>query len=224
MKALEYLYLSEADRTTEFGSHTEAFADEFTESRRGYATPVATNSFLGAPANRVMDPRVPTRFAGAYVPSLLSNIAPPSATAPSINAVVREQNPVEGTLLRSNRASGIPNVTGASYIASPADDPLLIGPTLNDAISQASMFDQLRRVSRLPNLTTNQSNLFAVWVTVGLFEYDPIDGFGVEYQTPSGGIERERKFYIIDRTVPVGFKQGEDLNYRNTILLERTTP
>ncbi len=227
LKAMEYLYLSGADRTTEFGNHADTFVTQFASSRRGYDNTNAsalTNSFLGAPANREMHPAVPTRFAGAYVPPLLSNIAPPSTTDPSINAVVREQNPVERTLLRSNRASGIPNVTGPNYITPPTNDPLLLAQPLNDAVSQSSMFDQLQRVSRLPNLTTNQSNIFAVWVTVGLFEYDPIDGFGDEYQTPTGGIERERKFYIIDRTVPVGFKQGEDLNYRNMILLERTIP
>ena len=74
---------------------------------------------------------------------------------------------------------------------------------------------------RLPNLVTDQSNVFAVWVTVGLFEYDPINGFGREYVNASGEEQRERSFYIIDRTVPVGFIPGEDLNTEKTILLRR---
>jgi len=58
-------------------------------------------------------------------------------------------------------------------------------------------------------------------VTVSLFEYDPNTGFGREYTNASGDAERERAFYIIDRTVPVGFIPGEDLNTQKTILLER---
>jgi hypothetical protein len=64
---------------------------------------------------------------------------------------------------------------------------------------------------RLSNLTTDQSNVFAMWVTVALFEYDPVTGFGKEYTNSAGEPERERAFYIIDRTVPVGFLPGEDL-------------
>jgi hypothetical protein len=82
-------------------------------------------------------------------------------------------------------------------------------------------FTRYQRAMRLPNLVTDQSNVFAVWVTVSLFEYDPITGFGREYVNASGDAERERAFYIIDRTVPVGFIPGEDINTEKTILLER---
>jgi hypothetical protein len=47
-------------------------------------------------------------------------------------------------------------------------------------------------------------------------------GFGREYVDGTGNVERERAFYIIDRTVPVGFVRGEDLNTDKTILLQRT--
>ena len=71
---------------------------------------------------------------------------------------------------------------------------------------------------------TNQSNVFAVWVTVSLFEYDPIAGYGNEYLGDDGLPKRERQFFIIDRTIPVGFKPGEDLNTDRTILLQRKLP
>jgi len=74
---------------------------------------------------------------------------------------------------------------------------------------------------RLSNLVTDQSNVFAVWITVGLFEYDPVNGFGREYVNIAGDAERERAFFVIDRTVPVGFIPGEDLNTDQTILLRR---
>jgi hypothetical protein len=37
----------------------------------------------------------------------------------------------------------------------------------------------------------------------------------------SGEKQRERAFYVIDRTIPVGFIPGEDLNTEKTILLRR---
>jgi hypothetical protein len=38
----------------------------------------------------------------------------------------------------------------------------------------------------------------------------------------SGEAEREKSFYVIDRTVPVGFIPGEDLNTDRAVLLRRT--
>ena len=36
-----------------------------------------------------------------------------------------------------------------------------------------------------------------------------------------GNVKRPRGFYIIDRSVPVGFKPGEDLNVEKTIRVQR---
>ena len=49
------------------------------------------------------------------------------------------------------------------------------------------------------------------------------DGYrlGQELGTETGQIERHRAFYIIDRSIPVGFQRGEDLNVEDTILLRR---
>ncbi len=77
---------------------------------------------------------------------------------------------------------------------------------------------------RLRNLVTNQSNVFAVWITTGYFEYDPDEGIGQEYIGPSGKPERSKSFYIIDRSIPVGFAPGQQLNSDRTILLKRKIP
>ena len=77
---------------------------------------------------------------------------------------------------------------------------------------------------RLPNLVTNQSNVFAVWVTIGLFEYDEVNGIGAEYIGPSGTPDRTKSFYIIDRSIPVGFAPGKTYNSDKTILLRRKIP
>jgi hypothetical protein len=186
------------------------------------------NSFFGASINSEMHPEFATRFAGAYRPALSSNLSAGAPAEPAFgrpgfadsNAKDRQRFPVESGLLRSSN-SVIPSASSP-----PTNDPMLMRrPVVTpDHVNNTQPFDYFQRSMRLPNITTNQSNVFAVWVTVGLFEYDPISGFGEEYVTETGGVQRERKFYIIDRTIPVGFKQGEDLNTRRTILLERTLP
>ena len=37
----------------------------------------------------------------------------------------------------------------------------------------------------------------------------------------TGQIERHRAFYIFDRTIPVGFRRGEDMNVDKAILVNR---
>ncbi|MDO4574574.1 MAG: hypothetical protein Q4D98_05110 [Planctomycetia bacterium] len=77
---------------------------------------------------------------------------------------------------------------------------------------------------RMGNLATTRSNVFAVWVTMGLFEVDGDDGepdLTRELGKDTGDTRRYRAFYIIDRSVPVGFERGKDWNAGRTILLRR---
>jgi hypothetical protein len=122
-------------------------------------------------------------------------------------------------------------------------------------------------MTRLSNLVTTRSNVYAIWVTVGYFEverapdwvdgpdedsngipdvrerfggdnsltsdksirgralYDRVypDGYtlGEELGTDTGNTDRHRAFYIIDRTEPVGFKPGEELNVQKAIRVRR---
>jgi hypothetical protein len=66
--------------------------------------------------------------------------------------------------------------------------------------------------TRMANMVTTRSNVFAVWVTIGYF-----DTAGNEIQP----IRRNRAFYIIDRSIPVGYETGKDHNVRDAILLRR---
>jgi hypothetical protein len=75
--------------------------------------------------------------------------------------------------------------------------------------------------------------VFAVWITVGYFEalpagagYDPKvypDGYqlGQELGSDTGDITRHRAFYIFDRSIPVGFQRGQDINQDKALLLRR---
>jgi hypothetical protein len=66
-------------------------------------------------------------------------------------------------------------------------------------------------VNRLANTATVRSNVFAVWITLEITDDSP--------SAPS--TTYRRLFAIIDRSLPVGFTRGEDLNVRETIRVQR---
>ncbi len=72
------------------------------------------------------------------------------------------------------------------------------------------------------NILTTKSNVYAVWVTSGRFELDDSGRLGKELGTLDGTVVRQRSFYMIDRSIPVGFNPGENLNSDNAIILRRT--
>ncbi len=49
------------------------------------------------------------------------------------------------------------------------------------------------------------------------------DGYqlGQELGADTGEIERHRGFYMIDRSIPVGFQRGVDNNVNNAVILKR---
>lgn len=64
--------------------------------------------------------------------------------------------------------------------------------------------------TRLANTVTPRSNVFAMWVTLRAMV--PNDPDSVRYF---------RSFYIVDRSIPVGFEDGADHNVRDCIRLRR---
>ena len=69
---------------------------------------------------------------------------------------------------------------------------------------------QIYTATRLANTTTPRSNMFAVWVTLRECVRNTPDS--VRYR---------RGFYIVDRSVPVGFEPGRDHNVRDCIRVRR---
>ena len=63
---------------------------------------------------------------------------------------------------------------------------------------------------RLANTTTVRSNVFGIWVT--LREAIPGD---------PGSVKLHRAFYIVDRSIPVGYEPGKDHNVHDAIRLRR---
>jgi len=90
-----------------------------------------------------------------------------------------------------------------------------------------SPFFRYRTINKLANTVTTRSNVFAVWITVGYFEannpYAPTPDLtpGPEVGYDTGNTVRHKAFYIIDRSIPVGFQSGRDHNARDCVVLER---
>ncbi|MGL6227456.1 MAG: hypothetical protein ACRC10_12625 [Thermoguttaceae bacterium] len=133
--------------------------------------------------------------------------------------------------------------------------PLLV-PTGAGLTDNSEM--QLNGLMRLSGMSTNRSNCFAVWITIGYFEVERADNFqktgfpvvnpatgspyvltnvaekakfeaiypdgyvlGKEVGYDSGDVVRHRGFYLIDRTIPVGFGRGKDYNVLETVVTGR---
>jgi hypothetical protein len=62
---------------------------------------------------------------------------------------------------------------------------------------------------RLANTATIRSHVFAVWITLETTD------------SGDGSTTCHRLFAIVDRSIPVGFREGENLNVRDTIRLRR---
>ena len=124
---------------------------------------------------------------------------------------------VNATLLRSVLGGGAPLFASGSALDcnNPGRNP----------------FFRYQGLQRLGNLVTTRSNVFAVWITVGYFEVQPWgtidpahpDGYmlGQEAGADRGDIKRHRAFYIFDRSIPMGFQRGMDLNVEKGVLLKR---
>jgi hypothetical protein len=167
------------------------------------------------------------------LPSLFSN---PFRAASSAHLMPKglEKEPAQATLLRAHPSSA----NEPLFQANPSD-PMSSRPYRN---RDRNSYFKYEKIQRLGNLLTTHSNVYAVWITVGYFEVTPWnranpmdptlpptpdpahpDGMqlGRELGSETGQIKRHRGFYIIDRSIPVGYQRGENHNVENAILLKR---
>jgi hypothetical protein len=90
---------------------------------------------------------------------------------------------------------------------------------------------QYQMFNRLGNTTTNRSNVYAIWVTLGKFQVQEVgvsptnpDGYKLVGPVMDGTGSKQvvtRGFYIFDRSIPMGFQRGQDLNVEKGLLVER---
>ncbi len=121
-------------------------------------------------------------------------------------------------------------------------------PATPDQFQNAAMdynrspYFRYQGLQKLAGTTTTHSNVFAIWITVGYFEVTPAtptqlkatdalgntgtiypDGYqlGQELGADTGDVVRHRAFYIFDRSLPVGYIRGQDVNTAKAFLLQR---
>lgn len=78
--------------------------------------------------------------------------------------------------------------------------------------SDLNAYFRYQTMRQLSNIVTTRSNVFGVWITLRY-----VDSSGVEV-TP---IQRNRAFFIFDRSIPVAYEKGKNHNLQDAILLRR---
>ena len=197
------VYRALMEGITDSGDPVEgAFFDQFIVSRRGYTTGTPGPEGLSPNFNQAQA----SQMAGAFRPATVSDIA----SLPNS----RGTNPLDKTIMRPGGVIG-------SY----ANEPLFSRPVVAGVLSEfseRSAVHQQLPITRLSNLATDQSNVFAVWITVGLFEVDESTlTVGNEVGADMGRSKRYRSFHIIDRSIPVMYQPGKMNNADETVLLSR---
>ncbi len=184
------------------------------------------------------DRNIPTQFAGVFQSAMGVTIAPletmrdrpidPAESSARIHSpsspydpVQREpMSPLQSTVLRRDF-----DRSGAAGIQ--LDKPIFQRQPTDTAVTDPQNHDrsvvhQQLGISRLSNLATDQSNVFAVWITVGFFEVDVATmSVGMEVGLDTGEVNRPKGFFIIDRSVPVMYQPGELNNALDTVQLSR---
>lgn len=173
-------------------------------SRRGYGTSADILE---------RDGTTPTEFANVFRTAGTGNMGGTIAT------MDKSGDPIESTFLRPDKdaASNPPNMPlfGNAFGSTAA--------TMNATFNNSARHPYFRHqtLQRLSNTLTTRSNVYACWITVGYFEVDNTGLLGQELHADTGEIKRHRAFYMIDRTIPVGFEPGENHNVDRAILVRR---
>ena len=223
------------------------------EARRGY--PGSTTAFpIGtlAPDDTMLllDSSVPTFFANPFRSSDAGNLVP----------LVNLQRPnSECTMLRrkaynpgldgqwgkagdsDGTTNGIVDDLGEFGTAAPKDDiededPLFAGTSTNGYNhADRNAYFRYQPMTRLSSMTTNRSNVYAVWVTVGFFEVeeapDMIPTFK-DLNDPNDNLSNPQLQALYDKVYPDGYAIGKEAGsdtgdirrVREFAMIDRTVP
>lgn len=158
---------------------------------------------------------------------LVARISSASPATPSI----------DGTMLRGSAdVANKQPILGRYALAPPNSTAQATAYTLQNR--RTNPYFRFKDLMKLGNSVTSQSNVYAVWITIGYFEIEPnvndagevfaIDAahpdgyrFGIEMGSDVGQVTRHRAFYIVDRSIPVAFEPGKNHNVDKAILVRR---
>lgn len=196
--------------------------ENFLTNRRGFNVTTGDPTEIGsAPVNfdpSRFNPEYPTEFAAPYREHADGRLAPSLRNS---NDRLKIAN-VNSTMLRRNErivdAPTPPGEDAPFFVRSREEQPSNV--PRQDRMRDA--FIRYQTLTRMPNLASNNSQTFVVWITVGLFEVDAqTNSLGREYNEDLGKNERFQAMFIIDRSIPVGFEPGKDLNARDVVVFEK---
>jgi hypothetical protein len=195
LKGLYAQTLNAVDRIASVDS-ADPIWTRFEVSRRGYSS-------------AGLDQDYPTQFAGLFKPTSEAGMVP-STRDSKLDELIRT-NPVQATIFRQEANTSPPNPLFRYHPELTATD-----------LPQPHVLHDWLPISRLQKLVTERSNVFAVYVTVGMFEFNEQNGdIGREYGMETGENRRLKAFYVIDRSIPVGYRIGQDHNVEKTIVTRR---
>ncbi|EMI42575.1 hypothetical protein [Rhodopirellula sp. SWK7] len=240
-KGLMQGHLNATEYTTAAGGGTETQLayNEFIEARRGYTPPGTKNTVVtsdsSTPVNYLpnqLDPRFPTQFAGVFKRSTQGHLAPElrdlTTTGVDDSEDLRRRRVNAGLLRAAGRldqqeATGGTSPNPISMFVRASTQTPVITPTNLHQNRNRNAFLKYQTLMRMPNLVSDNSQTFLVRMTLGFFEVDATNtqNLGVEYNEDKGENRRYQAMFIIDRSIPVGFIPGQDVNARDTVVFER---
>ncbi len=216
--------------------------DSFVLNRRGYlANESLTRVTTAGPFNYLPDhfrSELPTEFAGVFRDGARAGLMPTVRDTAATAFLRRRTN--DGGVLRGRATLDNPipaageTATASKFAVreirqSPAAPVWTEFPTVVATDSTLPMdrnrnpWMRYQTAMRMPNLTSDNSQVFVVRMTLGFFEVDSsnTNNLGKEYNESIGEAQRYKALFIVDRSIPVGFIPGQDLNARDTVIFER---
>ena len=198
----------------------------FLSARRGYDVPnLSTDNVISGSAGNYnydpdkFNPNYPTQFAGVFKRTGYSQFAPRIRS----DSLRRRDN--HGGLFRSNGTLATNEGSNANtqlFVRNSTQAPIPANVAEAHRDRDRNPFMRYQTLMRMPNLVTDNSQTYVVWLTLGFFEVDPDDTtrLGREYNSDIGQNQRYRAMFIVDRSLPVGFLPGNALNARDTVIFE----
>ncbi len=187
---------------------------QLAQSRSNFTSP--GSSALSSAPHPALDQSLATRFPGVFKPGMAATSLSGLAAGTSIrvsNPTVPPNTPPNTAATGLLRQDPGPAGNNQRLFGSQGLFPGL-NPPYNPLFSNYP-------VTRLTNLTSSNSNVYEVRIVLGYFEYSPATGLGREYGEDEGRVRRHKAFYVIDRSIPVGYEPGKDHNVKDCILLQR---
>ena len=219
---------------TEFSSPNSSAGplayNNFQRVRRGYnvsnnAQPAKVTDGAG-PYNYAPDhlnAAFPTEFGGVFRPAVHADKA--IRTRGNAAGQDRDQlrrKSVNGGLMRDTANLSATTPAQTSLFVRRADQAPITTGGNNPALDRLrNPFMRQQTLMRMPNLVSDNSQVFLVRMTVGFFEVDAAtQSLGREYNAEIGRSQRYQGTFVIDRSIPVGFSPGQDLNARDVVIFE----